>query len=76
MTHTLQQSPRLLRVAVALLMGVGLAKTTAAQTKIDPTIDRAEYFWDDDPGYNKATVLPLTPGSAADNATAAGATAL
>ena len=66
MTHTLQQSPRLLRVAVALLMGVGLATTTAAQTKIDPTIDRAEYFWDDDPGYNKATVLPLTPGSAAD----------
>ena len=40
---------------------VGLCTSLLASAQ---QIDRAEYFWDQDPGYDQATALPVIPGAA------------
>ena len=52
-------TPQSLRKAVAVMASLCAAVVMQAQAPVD----RVEYFWDNDPGFDQATTLAITPGA-------------
>ncbi len=53
------------RIVVCLMLSIPFL-TIAQEAQVENDIIRVEYFWDTDPGYGKATPLPITQGEEVD----------